>query len=1590
MTLTYPVAQPDEDLFNAFDANGAEDTALVSSSPKSRVSTGGSHSSPKSDSNRAYAYSPTSNALSAKDSSADLDWFDDFRDPDELSLETTTSTSMRTESQAIPMALESDTKSGSPDAQQFNKAMAALKRHLEQAGCMKRTGIRQQLQQITQLFHNSHEGIEDLIDVGVQQQLQTLAQQRSVIAQALNGTSNNKAALETAAKFLQRTIGADRILIIQFIDETKTQILVDTASRAQTLQGKHLPADCFGLSSASAYAQNVMTVSNYNTSTNTAAAHSDRQNRFFERIQMSTCLATTVMTEGAWGLVIALKADESTPWQAFDMGIASAVATELQAKLNGTKTNQGSSKTASRNDILAKTNDFIRKGVEPDRIYPVIVQDMRRLLQADRVAIFQFEEGSNCTRGSVTVEDVAPEYVSALQVPVKDDCFGKNAQKYRDGWYWAASDIYSLGLADCHLAILGQFQVWANLVVPLLKGETLWGLMCVHQCSGPRQWSPEDIEFVRQICAQFVQTWQQSEYIKALQKQSEQLTKAADRERNFIRIIDKVGQSILEKIQSSQAIESIFDKATDTIRQAMQCDRVAVYKFNPDWSGEFISESVTAGWVRLVGNETRTVWADTHLQDTQGGRYRRKESFQINDIYTTDDVSNTGFAPCHLEILEQFQIRAYIITPIFAGDELWGLLAAYQNSGPRHWEAPEVNLLNQVGKQLGIALKQASYVEAITKANQRTQAINRIVDKVRQAQDIASIFRTTTQEVQMILSCDRVAVYRFNPNWSGEFVSESVNKGWVPLVGPDIKTVWEDSHLQDTQGGRYRRNESFSVDDIYQVGHATCHLKILEQFQVRAYTIVPIFAGERLWGLLGAYQNDGPRIWHEDEINLLMQVGKQFGIAVRQAEYISDLTQSNAKEQAITRIIERSRFAQDMDSTLRTAAQEAQQVLKSDRVAIYRFNADWSGEFVADANAKGVRSLLNADFRFAVQIDTLFKQTNGGRLAKGEAITLTDVQAVNYAPCYMALLDQLQARAYLLVPIFAGDRLWGIFAAYQCFETRYWRDDETEFLFQASKQLGVALQQTEYLEQIKLATAREKTLSRIADKIRLAQDAAGIFRVATQEVRQVLMCDRIGVYRFSEDWSGEFVAEAVGTGWVPVVGPDIKTVWEDTHLQDTQGGRYRKGENFVVNDIYEVGHAGCHIEILEQFQVRAYMIVPIFSGDRLWGLLAAYQNTGARRWLNEELDLLVQVGRQFGIAIRQANTLAELQTQSQQLSALATREKTAKEQLQQSVMRVLSAVRPALQGDLTVRVPLSEDEVGTIADAYNNTLQSLRKLVTQVQNAASQVSQTSQESSMGIMGLTHQAQQELQEIQAALGQLQAMVDSTEAVANNAQQVNQAVQQANAVVQQGDQAMNRTVEGILSIRETVSETSKKIKRLSESSQKISKVVNLISTFTAQTQLLALNAAIEATRAGEAGRGFAVVADEVRALARQSAEATTEIEKLVQEIQVETNAVATAMDDGIEKVVTGTTLVSDTRQSLNAIVSATAQISGLVSEITRATQAQTQQSQTVTKTMTSVANIAQQTSLESAQISVSFQELLSTAEQLQASVDQFKVS
>lgn len=494
-----------------------------------------------------------------------------------------------------------------------------------------------------------------------------------------------------------------------------------------------------------------------------------------------------------------------------------------------------------------------------------------------------------------------------------------------------------------------------------------------------------------------------------------------------------------------------------------------------------------------------------------------------------------------------------------------------------------------------------------------------------------------------------------------------------------------------------------------------------------------------------------------------------------------------------------------------------------------------------------------------------------------------------------------------------------------------------------------------------------------------------LFQQALGSAQAVLAVDRLVIYRFNPDWSGAIIAEATAAGQTSILNEAIV----DACIPADIIAAYEKGRVVATPDVFNADFHPEHVALMRRLRVRANLVVPVLNQGKLFGLLVAHQCTQTHHWQEREILFLQQLASELSTSIDRVTFLKEIQSAQQEAEGLAEEQRQLKEGLQKRALTLLMEVDPVSRGDLTIRAKVTEDEIGTVADSYNATIESLRKIVSQVQAAARQVADTASTNETSVQALSMGAFKQTAEITEALDRVQEMATSIRIVAANAQQAETTVQQAVQTVQEGDDAMNRTVEGILAIRETVGETAKKVKRLGESSQKISKVVNLIGTFAAQTNLLALNASIEAARAGEEGRGFAVVADEVRSLARQSADATAEIEKLVANIQAETNEVVAAMEAGTEQVVAGTQLVDETRQSLTRIASASSEINQLVNTIAQAAAVQSQASESVTQTMTNVAAIAQQTSSEATQVSNSFHELLEVATNLQAEVGQFKV-
>jgi twitching motility protein PilJ len=192
-----------------------------------------------------------------------------------------------------------------------------------------------------------------------------------------------------------------------------------------------------------------------------------------------------------------------------------------------------------------------------------------------------------------------------------------------------------------------------------------------------------------------------------------------------------------------------------------------------------------------------------------------------------------------------------------------------------------------------------------------------------------------------------------------------------------------------------------------------------------------------------------------------------------------------------------------------------------------------------------------------------------------------------------------------------------------------------------------------------------------------------------------------------------------------------------------------------------------------------------------------------------------------------------------------------------------------------------------------------------------------------------------------------------------------------------------------IRETIQDTSKRIKRLGESSQEIGNIVELINDIADQTNILALNASIQASMAGEAGRGFAVVADEVQRLAERSANATKQIEVLVRTIQADTNEAIVSMERSTTDVVGGALLAENAGAALEEIEQVSSQIASLVQNISNSAREQAGAANAVIRIVDVLQQINAQTAAGTSATTDSISKLAELAAQLRRSVTGFRL-
>ncbi|WP_414620034.1 GAF domain-containing protein [Calothrix sp. CCY 0018] len=621
-------------------------------------------------------------------------------------------------------------------------------------------------------------------------------------------------------------------------------------------------------------------------------------------------------------------------------------------------------KNIEQDDFIYRITNCIRSSLELKETFTRIVAEVRFFLAIDRVMVYQFHPDGS---GKVVAESIHDNILPSLLglnfpaddipaharemfvksrvrsiVNVETGQIGKSAVYERETGEIISEDISYRNVDPCHIEYLTAMGVKSSVVTPIFHQEQLWGLLVSHH-SESRSVSEQELKVMQMLVAQLSLAITQDFLLTEARSQAKREAIINNIATLLHSLKDIPLQAALEKTVA--AFEGCggrlcignpnfksFTECLETGSELIKLYTDGKQPVMPDLSKYSLMEQYSI-WKEYYKSNNYNVWAISDINQIPGLR-------NLQTAFQGTKIRSILMIPLqyHQQLLGYLSIfREEIDTEtLWAGRfdsderqiyprqsfEIW---RESKTAQARQWTKEEIELAEKLGTQFSTAIHQYDLHQQLQDFNsnlekqvkQRTDALQQaakqrkilfeVVTKIRESLDLDVIFQTTTQEVCQWLQADRVAVYRFNADWSGEFIAEFVNEGWVKLVGSNIVKLWKDSYIQETQGGRCRFNQSIAVDDIYQADYADCHIELLERFQAKAYAIAPIFIGEKLWGMLAAYQNSAPRHWQGSEIKFLCQTAIQFGVALQQAEL---LNQSRLQTEQIAQTLNNLRKAQ--------------------------------------------------------------------------------------------------------------------------------------------------------------------------------------------------------------------------------------------------------------------------------------------------------------------------------------------------------------------------------------------------------------------------------------------------------------------------------------------------------------------------------------------------------------------------------------------------------------------------------------------------------------------------------------------------------
>lgn len=376
--------------------------------------------------------------------------------------------------------------------------------------------------------------------------------------------------------------------------------------------------------------------------------------------------------------------------------------------------------------------------------------------------------------------------------------------------------------------------------------------------------------------------------------------------------------AIAIRIRQSLELDLILQQTVVEVQEFLATDRVLIYRFEPDWSGVVVAESVTKQKYSISGVKIKDpCFASDHIEGYRKGR-----------INILDNIKEIKLAPCYADVLHTFDVQANLVVPIVAKEELWGLLICHHCEAPRTWKTSEVELLKRLATQVGIAVQQAELYEQVQSLNLyleqkvklRTKKlrdsikfdtlVRKINDKVRDSLDEPQILQTVTQELGRVLNIERCKIELYNSDRTTATVAYEYA-----------------IDLPNCQGASRQVNDFI---ELYQQLLQKQSLQFVEKvpelipLNTQATRLVcPIFDDQIILGNLWLLRPP-EEFFEQSEIILVEQIASQCAIAIRQARLY---------QQSLTQIQELARLNVIKDDFLKTISHELRTPMSSIQLA---------------------------------------------------------------------------------------------------------------------------------------------------------------------------------------------------------------------------------------------------------------------------------------------------------------------------------------------------------------------------------------------------------------------------------------------------------------------------------------------------------------------------------------------------------------------------------------------------------------------------------------------------------------------------------